>query len=254
VKSIWKKAERNQSEDILLGRFEKGAVVPRVLYPERGAHQDTVFYSIFGPTVVSTNEGVHRILETRAIPINMPETRRRFENDVRPDLSLPLKERLVAFRATRLRETFPDIPKPAPGRLGDILKPLQQVIRHVRPDREPAFLGLVRDLEVDRQIERAESLEAELLSTILKEQQLLDKGALGVKDITDSLNSQRSERSQLTYQRVGRILKAMGFRKGKTRGGASAIIWDDQKIAQMKETYGLQETSETSETPVTSTL
>jgi len=51
VKDIWRKAEKAGSEDILLHRFEKGATVPRVLYPERGAHRDIVYYSIFGPTL-----------------------------------------------------------------------------------------------------------------------------------------------------------------------------------------------------------
>lgn len=159
VKNIWRKAEKNGSEDILLHRFEKGAKVPRVLFPDRGAHRDIVYYSIFGPTIVGTNESVHRILETRAVPIKMPETSKRFENDVTPELSLSLKERLVAFRARHLGETFVNIPKPASGRLGDILKPLQQIIRLVKPEREIRFLELVKELEAERLIEKADSLE-----------------------------------------------------------------------------------------------
>jgi len=55
VKEIWHKAERYNSEDILLHRFEKGAKVARVLYPEKGAFKDIVYFRIFGPTIIATN-------------------------------------------------------------------------------------------------------------------------------------------------------------------------------------------------------
>jgi len=48
-------------------------------------------------------------------------------------------------------------------------------------------------------------------------------------------------------QRIGRRLAAMGFRKAKTRDGASAIIWDEKSIELMKGKYGLKETSVSSE-------
>lgn len=246
VKDIWRKAEKNGSEDILLHRFEKGAKVPRVLFPDRGAHRDIVYYSIFGPTVISTNEGVHRILETRAVPINMPETSKRFENDVTPELSLPLKERLIAFRARHLGETFADIPKPAAGRLGDILKPLQQVIRMVKPEREQSFLRLIRKLEAEKLIEKAESLEAQILMTLIGLKGQVERGILPVKAITDAFNEGRSEKSQVTYQRIGRRLSAMGFKKARA-GNNAAILWDQENIDRMIDAYGLRETHETQE-------
>lgn len=252
VKDIWQKAEKNGSEDILLHRFEKGAKVPRVLFPDRGAHRDIVYYSIFGPTVIGTNEGVHRILETRAVHINMPETSKRFENDVTPELSLPFKERLIAFRAAHLGETFADIPKPAAGRLGDILKPLQQIIRMVKPEREPSFLKFVRELEAEKLIEKADSLEAQILMTLVGLKGQVEKGILPVKAITDAFNEGKSEKSQVTYQRIGRRLSAMGFKKARASDGASAIIWDEESIERMKETYGLRKTSETSDRSETS--
>jgi len=252
VQDIWRKAEKNGSEDILLHRFEKGAKVPRVLYPDRGAHRDIVYYSIFGPTIVSTNEGVHRILESRAIPINMPETNRKFENDVTPELSLPLKERLVAFRARHLGETLADIPKPAAGRLGDILKPLLQVIRLVKPEREVIFLELVKELEARRMIEKADTLEAQILTVVIQLEDQVEKGILPIKVITDTFNEGKSERAVITYQRVGRRLSAIGFEKARTSDGASAIVWDEKHIARMTESYGLEKTSETPERSETS--
>lgn len=239
VSDIWRKAEKNGTEDILLHRFEKGAMVPRVLYPERGAHQDTVYYSVFGPTVIATNEGIDHILETRTISITMPETSKQFENDVKPDLALPLKERLVVFRARHFGESLTDIPKPAKSRLGDILKPLQQIIHLVKPEREASFLNLIKELESERKIEKAISLEAQILKVVINLEDQVANGILPVKTITDAFNGDKSGKSQITYQRVGRRLTAMGFKKTKTSDNSSAIAWDEKKIERLKEDYGL---------------
>ncbi|MFH0926826.1 MAG: CHC2 zinc finger domain-containing protein [bacterium] len=247
VKNIWRKAEKNQSEDILLCRFEKGALVPRVLYPEKGAFKDTVYYSIFGPTIIGTNEAIHKILETRAISINMPETSRQFENDVTPELALPLKERLVVFRARHLNESFPNIPKPARSRLGDILKPIQQIIRLVKPEREPYFLRLVRELESARSVDKMDTIEAKVLMTLINLSDRVEKGTLPIKLITDTFNEDLPEKFTVTYQRVGRLLASMGFKKARGSDGASLIYWDDESIERMKERYGLKQTSGMSE-------
>jgi DNA primase catalytic core len=248
VRDIWQKAKDNGSDDILLHRFERGAKVPRVMYPDRGPHQDTVYYPVFGPTVISTNEAVHLILETRAISINMPETSRRFESDVTPEKSLPLKEQLVAFRAAHLGEDLPDISKPAKGRLGDILKPLLQMIHLVRPDREKSFLDVLKEIEKDRLAEKSGSLEAQILMTVAELEHKVEKGVLPIKDITDAFNEGKAEKSQITYQRVGRRLAAMGFKRARA-GNNQGMLWDRRLIDQMFESYGLRGTHATREKP-----
>jgi hypothetical protein len=52
-------------------------------------------------------------------------------------------------------------------RLGDILKPLQQIIRMVKPEREPYFLRLIRELESEKLIEKADSIEAQILMVLV---------------------------------------------------------------------------------------
>ncbi len=247
VKDIWRKAEKNGSEDILLHRFEKGAKVPRVLYPEKGAHKDIVYYSIFGPTIIGTNEGVHKILESRAVQINMPETDKIFENDVTPEFSLPFKEKLIAFRAAHFGEPFQQIPKPAPSRLGDILKPLHQVIRKVKPEREKAFLRLVKDLQADRMVEKSDSFEAQILEAVWQSADLVESARLSVKAITDTFNDGKSDREKSNPRTIGRRLNAMGFKKRRMNDGKMAIMWDDQFIQRLRHTYGMDITSETSE-------
>ena len=75
-----------------------------------------------------------------------------------------------------------------------------------------------------------DSLESEIKSTILELKDQVENGALPVKSITDTFNQDRSQESQLTYHRVGRILSDMGFRKVRTNTGSYAILWDDNLL------------------------
>lgn len=96
-------------------------------------------------------------------------------------------------------------------------------------------------------IEKADSLEAQILMTLIGLKDQVERGILPVKAITDAFNEGKSEKSRITYQRVGRRLSAMGFKKARANDGASAIIWDEESIERMKDTYGLRKTSETSD-------
>ena len=76
---------------------------------------------------------------------------------------------------------------------------------------------------------------------------------LPVKTITDSFNQGKCKESQLTYQRIGRILSAMGFAKGRV-GSNSGILWDQENIERLEKIYGLHQTQEARETQETHTL
>jgi len=240
VRDIWKKAVNNNSDDILLHRFEKGATVPRVLWPEKGPHQDTKFYNIFGPTIISTNEDINHILGTRGVSITMAETSKKFEKDVRPESALPLKERLVEFRLRHLGNSLLEAPKPARGRLGDILKPLRQIIQLVYPAREDSFMDLVGDIEKNRQDEKSETLDGQIIKIVSQLSNSLEAGYLAVKSITDEINQGKSENRKLSSQRIGRRLKALGFENGSTGDGGSAIRYDETKIERLSASYGIK--------------
>jgi len=251
TKDIWKKAEKQGTEDMLLMRFEKGATVARVNHPELGAHKDIEYYTIFGPTIIATNVAVHEILETRSIMINMPDSDRVFETDVTQEMGLALKERLLAFRARYMKSNLPDTQKPSQRRLGDILKPLYQVILLVRPEREAEFLDLVKLIEEQRKMDKYESVEAQLLSVIAGLEKRVENGILSNKIITDVFNETRADHCKLTAHRIARKSQALGFQRATTRSGSSAIVWDEHKINRLMESYGVNQRSvspESSET------
>jgi hypothetical protein len=109
-------------------------------------------------------------------------------------------------------------------------------------------MELVRELERGRLIDKSDSLDAQILSVLDSLRGQVEKGILPVKTINDTFNEGKPEKFQTTYQRMGRKLAALGFKKGKTGDGASAILWDEDKFMRIFSAYGLGETSETPET------
>jgi hypothetical protein len=101
--------------------------------------------------------------------------------------------------------------------------------------------------------DQPESVTAQILRTIIGLKEEGKRGMLPVKTITDSFNQGKCKESQLTYQRIGRILSAMGFAKGKV-GSNSCILWDQENIERLEKKYGLHQTQETRETQETHTL
>ncbi|MCJ7516118.1 MAG: hypothetical protein MUO89_09210 [Dehalococcoidia bacterium] len=83
---------------------------------------------------------------------------------------------------------------------------------------------------------QTENLQAQILKNIMRLQYEVKNGMLPVKTITDALNQEKSEECRLTYQRIGRLLSTMGFQKARA-GNNSAILWNEEQIDQMIETF-----------------
>jgi len=239
VLDLWRKAERSQSEDIILQRFERGAKVFRVLYPDRGAFEDMVTYSIFGPTIVGTNEAVDPIMETRCVVINMPASKKEFEMDVKPEGGIALRERLLAFRARHMHEQLPPIDKPAERRLGDVMRPIMQVLYLVCPDRKATLENLTAELNRQRQERKSETLEGEILKAVYVLEDHVLHGKLKVADITSEVNVSKLEKFKTTERSVGRKLSALGFDKVYSSDGRKAIIYNKEFLAEVCEKYGI---------------
>lgn len=247
VMDLWKKAEQNGSEDIILSKFEKGLTVPRVNNPDRGPHRDTTYYNVFGPTVIATNESVHRILETRALQVSMQEGTKTYNNDVTPEQALDLKARLLAFRAYFIDKALPEVPKPVSGRLGDITRPLLQIIRVVHPKQEVILIKLIGELNQQRMLEKSESIEATIIKIICSLENSVVTGKLSISDITSSHNSGKPEKYHSSNTSIGRRISAMGFEKVRLNDGSMAIYYDKEKINKLKDKYGLGKPSDASE-------
>jgi hypothetical protein len=252
---VWKKAERKECEDILLGRYEKGAKCSRILHPEKGAFNDTVYYDIYGPTLIASNEMLHKILDTRCLPIIMPNKPGSYENP-RPELGLLLKERLTAWRAKMMQSRLEDIIPPVniTGRLWDITKPLFQV---AGLSNSGQFLDLYEAIDIistDRGEAKRDSIEGIIVSIIhdLSEERGLPvcvEWTLKVRDILDGYNKGRAQDKHVTPQWIGRKLKSLSL-KHRNVNGRSEILLNFEEYRTLIGQYGFS-SSGTALTPET---
>ena len=250
---LWKKAEKNGAEDILLLRYEKGARATRVIYPERGAFKDTVYYDIFGSTIIATNEPVHKILGSRCIDISMPNKPGNYENPT-PEKAQELKERLTAWRARVMNKPLPEIDliQGLNGRLWDIAKPLLQVCKLVYPQGFDELKNALLEVAGQRIEDKKESIEGQIISIL---HTLSPKGLpewkIKTSEVLCELNKDRPDNHKLTSQYVGRKLKAMGLQTKITRG-FSQIFLDSQDFNTLLEQYGMCEKTLPNSTILTS--
>ena len=255
VIDLWKKAERAGTEDVINNRFEKGTKTFRVNNPDKGDFEDTDCYEIFGPTIIGTNKPSAVQLESRAIPIHMKETSKVFDNEITEEICQPMRERLVAFRARSMGEKLPSIAKCTKGRLGDILRPLHQIIRFVRSDRERVFFEVVEKLKEYRSTEKSTSLESKMLIAICDLENDIEKGnILAIRKITDRLNEieQMPEKFRYSPNSIGMKTKTMGFEKVRLSAGHTGIRYDRQLIEKLCVSYGLKKSSDSSESSLES--
>jgi len=239
VRDIVGKAERRGADDILLGRFQKhGAKVARVLDPQAGPFKGVSYFNVYGPTIMALNEPLKEPYLSRSIVIVPPEATGKYPN-LNPQMALPLKERLVAFRARHLLQPLPQIQKPVDGRLGDSLQPFGQIAAIVSESLGKGFPDIAKSLARERAAERAESKEARLISAVgqVAEEFGVD---LPIDKIKCIYNEGLGEKSQLSEESVGRRLKGMGFKEGTRKaGGQRTRVYDPILTAALRRKFGL---------------
>lgn len=226
---ISKKAERGNCEDILLLRYEKGAQCIRILHADQGPFKDMVSFKIYSPTIIASNEPLHRILETRCLPINMPNIPGNYENP-RPEFALELKERFTAWRAKHLVTEFPNINpiKGIDGRLWDITKPLF-LMNRLLPVSHQILQDSIIAIASEKNASMKESVEGRLVA-IIKE--ITDREGftdsvewrIKVNDIRSGYNQGRPEDHLVSSQWVGKRLKSMSFRHRIVHGYSEIVI------------------------------
>ncbi len=262
VQELWKKAESVGSDDVLMSRFERGILVPRVNNPEKGKHRDTSYYSIFGATVIATNHPIGRGMESRAVQITMKDSYKKFNNNVTWESALPLKERLLAFRARHMNTILPDVEKPALNRLGDITRPLLQVMRIVKPDEENSLLELIGDLEKERVKELSSTYEAEIIEALLhlkeddKTEFVDGVECYVMNNITEKVNEGKLEKQHYSPQSIKNRLRVIGIEYYKKQTGTRRALYkfDEENLRLHCLRYGIEYTPKAPEgdTPDTS--
>lgn len=245
VKDFCEKVKKCGSEDIFLKRFEKGAKVPRIKDFRKQPFDDIVYYEVFGPTIIATNETVNDIFESRGITINLRRSSRDFR-EITPEFTLPFKERLVAFRARNYKQTLPDIPKPFKGRFGDIVKPLFQIARIVHPESTQILKELLTDIKLAKNYEKSQSREACLLKATWECQKEVKNSLLPISTITSRL---RTKSIYFNNKTAANKFRQMGFKTDRTPENTSALVWDKEYLKKQIIDYSVQISPESPDSP-----
>ena len=249
---FWDKIKSAGSVDIILNRYERGSTVSRINRPEKGAFQDMDYYDVFGATLLGTNEIIHEIADTRAIPIIMRKADRDFEDEVTPLTGLDLKEQLVAFKLAHFEDKLPQIKKIVKSRLGDIIRPLHQVILMTNPVKEDLFINLIKEIEQIKLTEKSNSIDAEIIQSWLQAKEEMVSGVVACQLVADKFNADKSEKEKLASRKVGNILRSFSFQPTKTSTGALGFFWNGEVTEKLKKEHGLLLVSESLETSETS--
>lgn len=248
IMDLWKKAERNGSEDILLLRYERGAKATRVIYPEKGAFKDMVYYDVYGSTFIATNQAIHKILDSRSIPITMPNKPGDYENPT-SEKAQELKERLTAWRARAMDVSLPEIEHIGElnGRLWDISKPLLQVCKLVYPEGFNNLKDALFEVAGQRIEDKKASIEGQIVSALYDlspEIESVFEWTVKTQEVLDLLNKNRPEAYKLSPQYLGKRLSAMGIKTRKVHG-YSEVILKKADFTTLLIQYGIIEINDT---------
>lgn len=243
IMDVWKKAVQSKCEDLLLGRFEKGQKASRVLFPEKGAFRDMKHYEIYGPTIIVSNEQLHKILDTRCLPITMPNLPGSYENP-HPETARELKARLTAWRGKNLNTQLTAIEpiEGLSGRLWDISKPLLQMNALLNTDSN-LLTEAILTISNERGESKQDSIEGRLVAIIkeITDEQGLDRfidWTIRTSEIVKRLNEDKPDDKHYSPQWVGKKLKSMSIRH-RTVVGRSEIQLTSKEYLTLLDQYGL---------------
>jgi len=235
VFDVSKKVQKNESYDLLLGRFENGMKVARVVAPDKGQFQDSKYYKVWGPTLFATNKEIpaEDPLRSRCIKVVMPEARGIYPNNTSFEDLMDLKAGLLAFRTLHILRTLPDVEKPVAGRLGDLMQPLLAVAALLPKEANDNLRALISELENDRRQSEADSMAGRITQVLFDLQEEFRNGRLAVEKVREKLNEDTpNDRFHLSPQRVGKELAAMSVVRTKV-GGTMHILWDEDVMVQL---------------------
>ena len=242
IMDVWKKAVQTRCEDLLLGRFEKGQKASRVLFPDKGAFRDMKHYEIYGPTIIVSNEQLHKILDTRCLPITMPNLPGSYENP-HPETAQELKARLTAWRGKQHHANLPGLEplEGISGRLWDIAKSLF-LVNSLLDAESDTLKDAIISIAGERSESNQDSIEGRLVAIIrdiTAEEGLERFTDINIKtnSILKKLNEDRPADKQITPQWIGRKLKSMSIRH-RTINGRSEIVLTTAEYKTLLNQYG----------------
>jgi len=166
-----------------------------------------------------------------------------------PEMGLPLRERLVAWRAHNLEIQLPEPKELTPGRLNDIAAPLWQIISLVSPSHLMAFEELVQDFSHKRREEKSVSIEGEVIRALLELEGDVTDGKIAVSMVTDKVNERRRDHDKVSSIYIGKVLRRLNFKIAGSHKEKRSYLYVTELIKRLACEYGLADTSTPSDYP-----
>jgi hypothetical protein len=176
---------------------------------------------------MATNEAVHKILDTRCIPITMPNKPGKYE-DPKPEKAQELKERLTAWRMKVLDKSLPEINLDSlNGRLWDISKSMLQVCKLVYPEKLDALINTLLEISKQKTEDKKAGIDGQIINDLYElspKEESVPEWTIWTSKLLDELNENRPEGHKLTPQYLGRKLKAIGITTRKVHGHSEILL------------------------------
>lgn len=241
VTDLWRSAEKSDGQDILLGRFEKGTKVARVLNADKGPFADQTFFDVYGSTIVATNEPANSTFESRCISITMPNKPGEYEN-LTAEMGLPLKDRLTSWRARMMDKRLPHVDAiyGINGRLWDICRPLFQLSALIAPEAYEPMKRVFLEMSGQKVEDKKDTIEGQIIEAI---DEIADFDGdlpteIPVEDIRKQVNKGKIDRYHISPQKLGKRLQSLGI-KTKSVNGYSRAVLTEPALILLLEQYGL---------------
>jgi hypothetical protein len=240
--------------ELLNTRFQRGKKVIRIDLNQRGLESIQSF-DTFGATVLC---GIDKLPETprsRAIVIEMSYNQREIREEIDVERAEILRDRLCAFRAKYFNVNLPKVTRfTQDGRLNDVVKPLYETLKLVKPKMEDNFITFFKKVEEERYLKFLESyeLEREVLRAFIRCKNNTGRIRIPISDITQEVNQDLQKFEQIGSRQVSKILSDFGFDGKRGTGGIRVKVWNEEKILKLCQLFDIDRDDISGITPKTS--
>jgi hypothetical protein len=210
---LWGSDANQDVANLIKSRYKRGLKVERVNLNKTGENQ-VEYFDVFAPLIICTTEGLPEIIESRCLLFSMqPNVSPNVEKRIDEKWARELRNKLTIFRANELDKEFKEPSRIARRRLNEILTPLFQVLLLTDPGREEEFKSTIKEIEKVRAIEEGNSFEAEIIDKVTEFIKEEKQDFVLTKDIANTLNENRAEKSKVSDMLISSRLKRLGFNK-----------------------------------------
>lgn len=243
----------NEFLQILNCGYKKGAVVIRC---EKNGESEDGFvnrgFQVDGFKVLAGTEKVPRTLQGRCIIIDMHKTRKFFLIRIDNDVASKLQEKIFAFvfavKRLEKKEYYTiteEIQKKLHEtsgfdlRIVELFSPLYVIAPEEIKSTILEYVYDVGEAEIEEELA---SWECEIFQALLDVP--VTNSWFSVKDLTEIINKDRSEKEKVRTYSVGRQLRQFGFKPFSKGEKGRGWKWDSQIIDKLKERFPTAKTKQ----------